>query len=216
MSDARLQHWLSNNSTAPLIVSSHLPAVLSEALADLITGSKEQVILEPLKGTISIKAVREMLATVSNTSWQGLRIVVIRDAECLTEQATNALLKILEDTTKQTRFVLLTKWPQRLLATIRSRCEHIRLKSAYVPGNAASTALPSVLELLGTHAKAHDLDEDFLHAVQQSLEQQLREQGPSAQLQRAYQRLRDYYLVSSRRGSTKLAKDVLIGALPSK
>ena len=85
-----------------------------------------------------------------------------------------------------------------------------------MPSGSRKDQLPDVLELLGKNAKAHHLDDELLSQIQEALETQLRAQGPSPELQRAYQRLRDYYLVASRRGSTKLAKDVLLGSLPQK
>ncbi len=211
-----IQQWLDSASPAPLIVSSPRQAPLDEALALITEASGENIVLEPAKGTISIKTVREMLSLVTTTSWQGQRTVTIKEAASLTDQASSALLKILEDASAQTRFVLITRWPQRLLTTIRSRCQQIRLSDARVPSGSLTEPLPDVLELLSANAKAHHLDDELLAHIQEALETRLREQGPSPQLKFAYQRLRDYYLVSSRRGSTKLSKDVLLGALPQK
>ncbi|MAF81251.1 hypothetical protein CL628_04535 [bacterium] len=216
MAPEQLQQWLDSSEPAPLIISSPRQAPLDEAYAVITEASAEHIVLEPDKGTISIKAVREMLSAVAATSWQGRRTVIIREAESLTAQASSALLKILEDASAQTRFVLITRWPQRLLTTIRSRCQQIRLKTARVPSADSVQPLPGVLELLSENAKAHHLDDELLGQIQEALEAQLRDQGPSPQLKIAYQRLRDYYLISSRRGSTKLSKDVLLGALPRK
>ncbi len=53
-------------------------------------------------------------------------VFIVRDAEELTPQAANALLKTLEEPTSRTHFVLLTSRPQRLLDTIRSRTLPVR------------------------------------------------------------------------------------------
>lgn len=53
-------------------------------------------------------------------------VFIVRDAEELTPQAANALLKTLEEPTPRTYFVLLTSRPRRLLDTIRSRTLPVR------------------------------------------------------------------------------------------
>ena len=52
---------------------------------------------------------------------------LIVDAECLNDQAQNALLKTLEEPPLGTILVLLTTNPRRLLPTIRSRCQTVSL-----------------------------------------------------------------------------------------
>lgn len=56
------------------------------------------------------------------------RIIVIVDAERMTIQAQNAFLKLLEEPTTHTQFVLLSHAPEQLLSTIRSRVQHIIVK----------------------------------------------------------------------------------------
>ncbi|MCA8979333.1 MAG: hypothetical protein H6831_07045 [Planctomycetes bacterium] len=53
------------------------------------------------------------------------RIVLIRDADRMNSQAQNALLKNLEEPGERTLLVLVTSHPDRLLATIHSRCVHV-------------------------------------------------------------------------------------------
>jgi DNA polymerase-3 subunit delta' len=53
-------------------------------------------------------------------------VFIVRDADELTIQAANALLKTLEEPHKQTYFVLVTSRPTRLLDTIRSRTLPVR------------------------------------------------------------------------------------------
>jgi DNA polymerase-3 subunit delta' len=53
-------------------------------------------------------------------------VFIVRDADELTQQAANALLKTLEEPQKNTHFVLLTSRPSRLLDTIRSRTLPVR------------------------------------------------------------------------------------------
>jgi DNA polymerase-3 subunit delta' len=54
------------------------------------------------------------------------RVVVLDDAHLMREEASNALLKTLEEPGASTRFILVTDAPHLLLDTILSRCQRIR------------------------------------------------------------------------------------------
>ena len=56
------------------------------------------------------------------------RVIVIKDAQNLRDEAANALLKMLEEPPRQNTFVLLVVESQMLLPTIVSRCCHIRFQ----------------------------------------------------------------------------------------
>ena len=79
-----------------------------------------------LSGTtigIFIEDIRLLRDTVK-TQRKGVQtIVIIHDAAKLTEQAQNALLKILEEPHRNLHFILATKRIQSLLDTVRSRCQ---------------------------------------------------------------------------------------------
>lgn len=64
---------------------------------------------------------------VDYKSFEGrYKVVVIMGAEALSEQTANAFLKILEEPSARTVFVLITERPDRLLPTILSRCQPVR------------------------------------------------------------------------------------------
>ncbi len=50
------------------------------------------------------------------------KVYIIKDADTMNEQAQNAALKILEEPPKGVHFILCASNPERLLATVRSRC----------------------------------------------------------------------------------------------
>jgi DNA polymerase-3 subunit delta' len=77
---------------------------------------------------ISVEQVRRVvLARVGFAPHEGRAlVVVVRDADQLTPQAANALLKTLEEPVGSTYFVLLTSRPKRLLDTILSRTLPVR------------------------------------------------------------------------------------------
>jgi DNA polymerase-3 subunit delta' len=77
---------------------------------------------------ISVEQVRRIvLARVGFPPHEGRALVfIVRDADEITVQAANALLKTLEEPHARTHFVLLTSRPSRLLDTIRSRSLPVR------------------------------------------------------------------------------------------
>src|SRR5690606_10306512 len=77
---------------------------------------------------IGIEQIRRVvLARVGLSPHEGRALVfIVRDADELTTQAANALLKTLEEPPQRTHFVLLTSRPHRLLDTIRSRTLPVR------------------------------------------------------------------------------------------
>jgi DNA polymerase-3 subunit delta' len=55
----------------------------------------------------------------------GYRVIIISPADMLNSASANALLKMLEEPPAKTLFLLVTSQPQRLLATITSRCQAV-------------------------------------------------------------------------------------------
>lgn len=214
-SNERVAVWLSEATPAPLLISSSAEQSLRETILTITATANEVIVIDPLDKSITIAAVRDIKHTATQTTWVGQRIIIISEAERLTDPAASALLKILEEPPAATRFILSTRWPQRLLATIRSRCQHIRLGN--VKENKTTTPAPALdlLQLLATYAKESEIDSEQLQHIWEQLDLILRTQGTSPELKRAYQRLRDYYYIDARPGGTKLAKDVLLASLPS-
>jgi len=58
----------------------------------------------------------------------GYRIAILVDADRMRTEAANAFLKLLEEPGKRTVFVLTSDRPDRLLPTIRSRCQLLRFR----------------------------------------------------------------------------------------
>ncbi|MCP1200746.1 DNA polymerase III subunit delta' [Notoacmeibacter sp. MSK16QG-6] len=77
---------------------------------------------------ITAEEVRSIGRFLGHTSGDGgYRIVIVDPAEDMNIHAANALLKVLEEPPKNTLFLLITHAPGRLLPTIRSRCQMMRL-----------------------------------------------------------------------------------------
>ena len=79
------------------------------------------------KTQISVAKIRQLIDYLSLSSHQvnGYRVVVISPADMLNGASANALLKMLEEPPANTLFLLVTSQPQRLLATITSRCQAV-------------------------------------------------------------------------------------------
>ena len=77
------------------------------------------------KKNIVIDQIRELSEYLELSAHQekGKRIVLIEPADALNQAASNALLKILEEPPENTLFILVTSQAQKLIATIRSRCQ---------------------------------------------------------------------------------------------
>ncbi|EKT56395.1 DNA polymerase III subunit delta' [Providencia sneebia] len=87
-------------------------------------------ILEPEKGktAISVDAVRKLTEKLNSHAQQdGAKVTYIPLTEMLTDAAANALLKTLEEPTKETYFLLGCEKRENLLATLRSRCFYMYL-----------------------------------------------------------------------------------------
>ena len=78
--------------------------------------------------SIKIEEVRELLTRVAwAPSMGGWRVVVMEDADRLTESAANALLKAIEEPGNRTVWLLCAPTLHDVLPTVRSRCRHIQL-----------------------------------------------------------------------------------------
>jgi len=110
---------------------------------------------------LSIKAdeVREL---ISRSSWSpsvgGWRIVIIEDADRLTETAANALLKTIEEPESHTVWLLCTPTLSDVPVTIRSRCRHVQLRTP---------STKSVEEFLLNNTKVDSMTASFSARVSQ-------------------------------------------------
>ena len=80
--------------------------------------------------SIKVEEVRELLTRVAwAPSIGGWRVVVMEDADRLTESAANALLKAIEEPGTRTVWLLCAPTLHDVLTTIRSRCRHLQLRT---------------------------------------------------------------------------------------
>lgn len=95
---------------------------------------------------IKIDPVREVIRTVQySTSDGGKKIVILSEADRMTVEATNAFLKTLEEPPPDTLILLLSRAPEQLLDTVRSRCLQLPL---FRPQAGGITLTPPQQELV--------------------------------------------------------------------
>lgn len=83
----------------------------------------------PREKTIKIDALRGVIDALSRHSLEGgNRVILIENAERMTMQAQNCLLKTLEEAEEHTFFLLTADVESAILPTIRSRCRVIRMQ----------------------------------------------------------------------------------------
>lgn len=97
------------------------------AQGDLLVIGEEQD-GQPSGGDILIEDARSIGLFLRRTAVRGgWRVVIVRRAERLNRNAANALLKLLEEPPQKVLILLTCNAPGRLLPTIRSRCQSVRL-----------------------------------------------------------------------------------------
>jgi DNA polymerase III delta prime subunit len=103
---------------------------------------------------ISVEQIRDLLSSASFRPYEGRnKVFIIDPADALSPGGSNSLLKTLEEPTRDTTFILLTRSPELLLPTIRSRSQAI-----YVGGDAPRDPQleADILALLQQFAKKNE------------------------------------------------------------
>jgi DNA polymerase III subunit delta' len=91
------------------------------------------ILINPIEGknSISINQIRQLVSNAYlKPQFDTYRVAVINPAETVSASAANAFLKCLEEPTERTIFILVTSKPNRLPATILSRCQKISVAIA--------------------------------------------------------------------------------------
>jgi replication-associated recombination protein RarA len=98
--------------------------LLNHPLDQSLDAHPDFIKLEREEGTkeIAVKQARELMNRMSMTSAQGGRkIALILDAQRLSEEAANALLKAVEEPSALAHYIFVSEQPDRLPGTLRSR-----------------------------------------------------------------------------------------------
>jgi DNA polymerase-3 subunit delta' len=127
-----------------------------EACTRISTGGHADVLViavdpEAAEGpttTIGIEAVRDLIGAAHLKPFEGrTRVFIFDEAERMTHDASNALLKVLEEPPPDVLMLLLSADEDCVLPTIRSRCQLVELRPL---------AVNRVVEILGEQGVAGD------------------------------------------------------------
>ena len=78
---------------------------------------------------IEIAQIRELNSFINKSSFNNkLKIILIEDSEFLSTNASNSLLKLIEEPNKNIQFILVNDSSKEILETIKSRCINFRRK----------------------------------------------------------------------------------------
>lgn len=123
---------------------------------------------------IAVDQIREFERAINlKASEARIKVGIVVDADCMSEEASNAFLKTLEEPPAQTIIILLTTQPQRLLATILSRCLKITFSATAA---SESPYRARVLPLLAQFTDRSVAGIYRLHAALTGLLQSVREE----------------------------------------
>ncbi|MGH8398740.1 MAG: DNA polymerase III subunit delta' [Gammaproteobacteria bacterium] len=109
------------------------------------------------KSGILVDQIRELARMLALTSQHGGRkIAVLSPADAMNTNAANSLLKTLEEPTAESLLLLVTARPTRLPATVRSRCQLLRIATPtadtttqWLKGMEARNDWPALLGIAG-------------------------------------------------------------------
>ncbi len=114
--------------------------------------------IDPPESILRVETAQVIVEEAHRSPIEGDRkVIVVFDAERLNEAAANKLLKTIEEPPPTTHVVLVTGFPDELLATIRSRCQRIdfrvlddaAVESALVEGGVERERAAAVTRLAG-------------------------------------------------------------------
>ena len=100
---------------------------------------------------IKIEMMRDAERSLQYTSSSTYKVVVISDADRMNVNACNSFLKTLEEPPANTLILLLTRAPEQLLDTIRSRCVRVPLYREGVSGLTLTEAEEHLVNLLAAY-----------------------------------------------------------------
>ena len=137
--------------------------------------------LEPQGTQHKVEAMRHLVAEAGLSRMAGpYKVYILQQAECITQEGANTLLKLLEEPIPHTVLLLLAEQPDLLLPTIRSRCQRFSFneqaeEKTVAPEMAAAafafldklpeTPFYQVLKQARTFDKDRAAQEDFLFAL---------------------------------------------------
>lgn len=133
-----------------------------QACTTVLAGTHADVsVVATEKVTFSIDEVRGLIGVAQRSPSQGRwRVMVLEDADRMTERTSNVLLKAIEEPPPRTVWLLCAPSPQDVVVTIRSRCRGVGLRIPPVEDVAALLVSrdgvdPALADLAARAAQSH-------------------------------------------------------------
>jgi DNA polymerase-3 subunit delta' len=120
-------------SNAHEFINNYMKSILPSASASKIDkhNYRDIITIDGYDRPIKKEEINNIIHTFSNSSLEiaGIKFYIVYGIENATHAAINSLLKFLEEPTVNTYAVLTTRALQKVLETIKSRCQVYRLNS---------------------------------------------------------------------------------------
>ena len=119
------------------------------------------------QGEIRVDDAQEILKTLALKSFEGgFKIMIIWCADKINIQASNKLLKLLEEPTDKTVIILITENEEDILPTIRSRCQLVRFNGISEQQIAQNLQTKYAIEHTAALEIAHQAQGNYNKALQ--------------------------------------------------
>lgn len=146
-------------TTSARLFAKALNGGTSEIDQAIMTGRDTDVIEIDAASTTGVDNVRDLIANAAYRPLRGkYKIYIIDEVHMLSTNAFNALLKIMEEPPDHVKFILCTTDPQKVPATIQSRCQRFDFRN--IPTSQIAAHLEHVVKEEGLKA-----DKELLFAI---------------------------------------------------
>lgn len=134
----RLLDAYARNPSHALLLSGEVGAGLMTLATTLSIGENRNppVFIQPEKGLIPIVRIKHLYEETRGIH-KHKQFIIIDDADTMSVDAQNALLKLLEEPVTNMHFILTSHRPELILKTIASRTQHIRILPVSRAGSAS-------------------------------------------------------------------------------
>ncbi|RPI28497.1 MAG: DNA polymerase III subunit delta' [Acidobacteria bacterium] len=161
----------------------------------------------PENNHIKIDAMRELSREAHYRPFEGrAKVFVVDQAEKMTEEAANSLLKTLEEPPSTSHLILVTAFPQRLLSTIRSRCQTFSFRS--LTRGEISSCLEKTDQREASELRAAFADGSIGKALSLDIESVVRNRDVMLDVLTAWQATKSFQEVFKRAESPPLKADL--------
>jgi DNA polymerase-3 subunit gamma/tau len=127
------------------------PCTTCPSCKSIAAGSSLDVMEMDAASNGRVEEIRDLKNLVSYSATSRKRVVLLDEAQSMSKEANNALLKVLEEPPPDTVFILLTTEPAKILQTVVSRC--MQFEFHRLPAQVIAHRLQVICEREGIQAE---------------------------------------------------------------